>query len=164
MVRTTRGSGEDQDGSFHAWNMLKEVSNEALEQLSINFRISAFLTSQHFKANAFKRERFCLLIKPRADISTEKWNTRKSCSKSETNGAYLSSLYVWLRSIFDSHGQVSSNKTQTRLSSSTKNRSGRSGVTMICWQINEYIFLSVWMLDYLPAWMPAWFFFPIIIL
>ena len=71
-VRTFRGNGEDQDGSFRALKILNEASSEAFEQLPTNFVISAFLTSQHLSAKAFKRDLFCLVMYPRAEISTEK--------------------------------------------------------------------------------------------
>ena len=45
-VRTFRGNGEDQDASFRSSKILNEASSEAFEQLSTNFVISAFLTSQ----------------------------------------------------------------------------------------------------------------------
>ena len=48
---------------------------------------------------------------------------------SATMGAYLFSLYSWLRSIFCSHGHVSSKRTTSRDSSLIKNTSGRRGVT-----------------------------------
>ena len=129
--RTFNGGGEDHEGSFLAWKMLKEERIEALEHPATSFFTSVFETSQHFIANNFNRALFCLVMRPRAEISTENWDTLKARDRSATNGAYFPSLYSWLRSILVSHGQVSSKMTTVRLCSSIKTRSGLSGVTSI---------------------------------
>ena len=74
-VRTDKGVGDRHDDSYLAWKMEKEDSSEAFEQQAKNFTKSLLPTSLHFKANDFRRALFCLLIKPRAATSTEKWKT-----------------------------------------------------------------------------------------
>ena len=71
LVWTFSGGGDDHEGSFRARKMLNEERIEALEQLLIRPFNSAFLNSQLFRANAFNLALFCLVIRPRADTSTE---------------------------------------------------------------------------------------------
>ena len=124
-----RGNGEFQDGSFRELKILKEESREALEQQAKNVFNSLLLTLLHRRANDLSRALFCLVIRPRAATSTEKLKTRYSRDISAIIGAYLFSLYSWERSMFRSHGQVSSKRTTSRDCSFTKNISGRGGVT-----------------------------------
>ena len=129
--RIFSGGGDDQEGSFLAWKMLKEERIEALEHPAINFFTSELDTSHPFIANNFSRALFCLEMKPRADISTENWETLNVRDKSATSGAYFPSLNSWLRSILFSHGHVSSKITTVRLCSLISTKSGRRGVTII---------------------------------
>ena len=76
-VWTFNGGGDDHEGLFRARKMLNEERIEALEQLLIRHFNSAFLTSQLFMANAFNLALFCLVIRPRADTSTEYCKTVK---------------------------------------------------------------------------------------
>ena len=103
----------------------------ALEHVEINRFISVLRTSQHFSENALRRDLFCLVMKPRADTSTENWNTVKLRDKSATRGAYLPSLYVWLLSILVSHGDVNSKRTKRDWDSLTRSKSGRNVVVKI---------------------------------
>ena len=66
--------------------MLKEERIEALEQPAINFFTSELDTSHPFIANNFSRALFCFEMKPRADISTENWETLKERDKSDVDG------------------------------------------------------------------------------
>ena len=102
------GAGSSQDGSLRAEKILKDDKRAAFDTIrTIAFDKLPGL-SQHFKRKLFKRAWLLFVTWPRAETSTAKKETTRVSERSETSGAYFSDLNKWLRSMFESHGQVSS--------------------------------------------------------
>ena len=116
--RTISGLGLTHEGSFRAQNIENEDSNAAFEMFVLRSFVIDLGSAQHLKTNSLIRARFDFVIWPRAETSKEKWNVLYTRDRSAIKGAYFSSLYVWLRSIFESHGHVSSKTSTSRLASS----------------------------------------------
>ena len=108
--RTISGGGSSQLGSLRAEKMLYDDKRAALEAIRIRDLEVNAVPLQDLKKKHLSRDWFSFVTWPRAETSTEKKWTMKLLARSATRGAYFSDLKLWLRTMLESHGQVSSNR------------------------------------------------------